>query len=43
MKQIGDAIGIELSKTAVQFETSWDSEDNILTIYVRKVITAKKM
>ena len=42
MKQISEAIGIELSKVAVQFETSWDSEENILTILVNRLISVKK-
>lgn len=35
MKQIGDVLNIELSKSPVQYETSWDSEENILTILVQ--------
>ena len=35
MKQIGEALNIELSKNPVQYETSWDSEANILTILVK--------
>jgi len=35
MKQISEALNIELSKTPVQYETSWDSEENILTILVK--------
>lgn len=35
MKQIGDVLSIELSKSPVQYETSWDSEENILTILVK--------
>lgn len=34
MKQIGDVIGETLSKTPIQYETSWDSEANVLTILV---------
>lgn len=34
MKQIGEALNIALSSTSVQYETSWDSEENILTILV---------
>lgn len=34
MKQIGEALNIALSSTPVQYETSWDSEENILTILV---------
>lgn len=43
MKQIGEAIGIELSKTAVQFETMWDAKENVLTILVNKVIRVNKV
>ena len=43
MKQIGEAIGMELSKSAIQFETVWDSEENVLTILVNKVILVKKV
>lgn len=43
MKQIGEAIGMELSKSAIQFETVWDSEENVLTIQVNKVISVKKL
>lgn len=32
MKQISESLNIELSKSPVQYETSWDSEENILTI-----------
>ena len=35
MKQIGEVIGVTLSKVATQYETSWDSEKNILTILVK--------
>ena len=35
MKQIGEMLHITLSKTPVQYETSWDSEENILTILVK--------
>ena len=34
MKQIGDALNISLSSSPVQYETSWDSEENILTILI---------
>ena len=34
MKQIGEALNITLSNTPVQYETTWDSEANILTILV---------
>ena len=43
MKQIGEAIGIELSKTAVQFETMWDAKENVLSILVNKVIRVNKV
>lgn len=33
LKQIGDALGIELcTKPAIQFETRWDSVENVLII-----------
>ena len=35
MKQISEVLGIELSNTPVQYETTWDSEQNILTILVK--------
>lgn len=35
MKQIGDALNITLSNSPVQYETSWDSEENILTILIK--------
>lgn len=34
MKQINDALNISLSNTPMQYETTWDSEENILTILV---------
>ena len=34
MKQIGEAIGETLSKTPIQYETSWDPDANVLTILV---------
>lgn len=36
MKQIGEAIGVTLSKIPVQFETTWDSVENVLTILVKE-------
>lgn len=36
MRQIGEALNLNLSKTPIQYETSWDSEENILTILVNK-------
>ena len=35
MKQISEIIGVSLSKNAIQYGTSWDSERNILTILVK--------
>ena len=35
MKQIGEALNIVLSNTPVQYETTWDSEENILTILTK--------
>lgn len=35
MKQLSESIGIKLSTNPVRFETSWDSEENILTIHVK--------
>ena len=35
MKQIGEVLHITLSKNPIQYETSWDSEENILTILVK--------
>ncbi|MBQ7995730.1 MAG: hypothetical protein IJ247_05940 [Bacilli bacterium] len=35
MKQISEIIGVSLSKNAIQYGTSWDSEQNILTILVK--------
>ena len=43
MKQIAEAIGIELSKNAVQFETMWDSKENVLTILVNHIISVNKV
>ena len=34
MKQISEALNISLSLSPVQYETSWDSEENILTILI---------
>ena len=36
MKQIGDVLNIELSKSPIQYETSWDPEANVLTILVKE-------
>ncbi len=36
MKQIGEVIGMSLSKVPVQYETSWDPEANVLTILVKE-------
>ena len=35
MKQIGEALNLNLSKVPVQFETSWDPEANVLTILIQ--------
>ena len=35
MKQIGETLGVTLSKVPVQYETSWDPEENVLTIIVK--------
>ena len=35
MKQIGEVLHISLSKTPVQYETSWDPEENVLTILIK--------
>ena len=35
MKQIGEALNIALSNSPVQYETTWDSEENILTILIK--------
>ncbi|MBR1846483.1 MAG: hypothetical protein IJ787_02055 [Bacilli bacterium] len=32
MKQISDALGIELSKVPIQYETKWDSVENVLIV-----------
>ena len=34
MKQIGEALNITLSNSPIRYETSWDSEANILTILI---------
>lgn len=34
MKQLSEELKLELGKNPVQFETSWDSVENILTIHV---------
>ena len=36
MKQIGEILNITLSKVPTQFETSWDPEENVLTILVKE-------
>ena len=35
MKQISEALNITLSKSPIQYETTWDSVENILTIHVK--------
>lgn len=37
MKQIKEATGIELSKNAMQFDTSWDPKENVLTILIKGI------
>ena len=32
MKQISEELGLALSKTPIQFETKWDSVENVLVI-----------
>ena len=34
MKQISEALNLTLSNSPVQYETTWDSEQNILTILI---------
>ena len=36
MKQIGEALHIPLSNSPIQYETTWDSVENILTILINK-------
>ena len=36
MKQIGEVLNISLSKSPVQYETSWAPEANVLTILVKE-------
>ena len=36
MKQISETLGISLGKTPVQFDTTWDSVENILIINTKK-------
>jgi len=38
MKQIAQALNITLSKSPIQYETTWDSVENILTINTSKVL-----
>ena len=35
MKQISEALNIAFSNTPKQYETTWDSEENILTILIK--------
>ena len=35
LKQISEALGLTLSKTPTQFQTSWDSVENILIVNVK--------
>ena len=41
MKQIGEALNITLSKTPIQYETTWDSVENILTIHTSQALKNK--
>ena len=34
MKQIAEALNLNLSSSPLRYETSWDSEENILTILI---------
>ena len=36
MKQVGEAIGVTLSSSPIQYETKWDSVKNVLTILVKE-------
>lgn len=36
MKQISETLGISLGKTPTQFETTWDSVENVLIINTKK-------
>ncbi|MCR5079233.1 MAG: hypothetical protein K6B65_04895 [Bacilli bacterium] len=36
MKQVGEALGIELSDSPKKYETTWDEKENILTIHTGK-------
>lgn len=36
LKQIAEELQLTLSKNPIQFETKWDSEQNILTILTKK-------
>lgn len=43
MKQIGEELHLSLSnKSSIQFETRWDSVENILIIMVNKIINQKE-
>ena len=35
LKQIGEELNLTLSKTAIRFETTWDSVENILIINIQ--------
>lgn len=35
MKQLGEALNLKLSNSPLRFETSWDSKENILTIFIK--------
>ncbi len=36
MKQVAEALGIELNESPRKFETTWDEKENILTIHTGK-------
>ena len=36
MRHIQDELKLELSKTPIKLETSWDNEENVLVIHVKK-------
>ena len=35
MRQISEVLNLELSKTAIKFETSWDDNENVLVINIK--------
>ena len=38
MKQLSEALDLELSSSPLRFETSWDSKENILIILIKKEV-----